>query len=133
MTLPNDYSEMFDLEVEAWCFALRTYVGEPTPGLVDRLIGAFEGSLHKAVEAGYVFDIGQIAVQLSESTKFRVSRDDILMALAAYLPHPTLLNNESQMCLAQIVDSLEQLSPGMHNKLEVYWSNNRPVKLEKAA
>ena len=128
----NRYDEIFEVEVDGWCYGLSHFHGEVHPGIVFRVVGELSVSFRAAVENNVVFDVMDVATRLSKAAKYLVHEKEIAFAILAQLPSPSGLTEESQFVLAQIVDQIEQAYGGALERLQKKWLWEKRKIEEKA-
>jgi hypothetical protein len=123
----EQYKEVFDLEIEGWCYGLATYPGEHFPELVHAVIREMKPSFARAIEYQHPFNLISIGDKLADACKFAVPEKELVFSMLAQLPSPYVLKAEDQMyTLAQILDFVEQQYPGAIERLERRWKGTEP-------
>jgi hypothetical protein len=117
----NRYDEVFQIEIEGWCFGLTNYPGEISPQIVHRIIRELASGFQAAIEHNVVFDINDIAVQFSKAARFLVHEKEISFAIIAQLPNPGTLLEEQQCVLGLVIDKVEQVYPGALESFYKRW------------
>lgn len=126
MIIPKHrYDEIFEIEVDGWCYAIARFEGEISPSIVHRLLKEFAPSLQRSVECHYAFDPLAVARRISKSAKYLISEKEVLFCLLTHLPRPDGLNEEAQYVLAMIVDQAERVYAGVLPRLEKKWKGER--------
>lgn len=126
MIIPKHrYDEIFEIEVDGWCYAITRFPGEISASIVHRLIKEFSPSLERAVVSHYAFNPLSVAQRLSKAAKYLVSEKEILFCLLTHLPRPDVLDEEAQYVLAMIVDQAERVYGGVLTRLERKWKGER--------
>lgn len=116
------FDEIFDVEVDGWCFGITNYPGEVFPGLIHRIIKELEETFRAAIEHNVIFDILDISLRFSRAAKYLVDEREICFSILAQLPNPASLEEDAQFVLAQIIDQAEQAYGGAVDRLEKKWS-----------
>lgn len=123
------YDEVFNVEVDGWCYGVANYPGEVFPGLVHRVVQELAPTFRSAIEHNHVFDILDVSLRFSRAAKYLVDEREICFSILAQLPHPSTLTEDGQFVLAQIIDQAEQAYGGALERLEKKWL----VERKKAA
>lgn len=121
LPIKNKYNEIFEIEVDGWCYGLANFSGEITPPIVFRVIGELSPSFRAAIESNVVFDLLDVATRLSKAAKYLVKEKEIAFAILSQLPSPTSLDEDGQFILAQVVDQVEQAYGGALERLQRRW------------
>ena len=125
MAIPSDkkksYEEVFNIEIEGWCYGVSNYPGEIYPGLVHLIIKELAPTLKAVIDKGVIIDIVDISKRFSKAAKFLVHEKEITFSLLAQLPNPNLLSEEAQFTMAQSLDKVEQTYSGVLARLERRW------------
>jgi len=121
LPVKNRYDEIFEVEVDGWCYGLSQFQGEIQPAIVFRVVGELAVSFHAAVSNNVIFDVIDVATRLSKAAKYLVHEKEITFAILAQLPSPSLLNDEGKFVLAQVVDQIEQAYGGALERLQKKW------------
>ena len=129
----NNYHEVFRHELEAYTEALENYPGEIFPELVFRIVRELEASFVEAINHQYAFDILTVARELARAAKFLVHEKDIAFCILSILPPPSKFGEESQYCLGQIVDQVEQAHGGALARLQKKWRWEIKFEREQSA
>jgi hypothetical protein len=116
------YDEVFNVEVEGWCYGITTYPGEVFPALVHSVVKELGPSFRTAIDCNVVFDVLDISTKLSRAAKYLVDEREIAFSILSQLPSPHLLGEEAQFVLAQIIDQIEQAYGGALTRLERKWT-----------
>jgi hypothetical protein len=125
MTPINRYDEVFQIEVEGWCYGLMKYPGEMSPAIVHRIIRELAMSFEAAIEHHVVFSILGLARQISQAVEGIVSERDVAFSILGQLPNPGRVSEEGRFVLAQIVDEVEREYGGVIARLERKWKPTR--------
>lgn len=124
MTANDQYREIFDIEIEGWCYGLQSFSGEIFPGLVHRVIKEMEPIFLEAVRRSLVFDLVQISKKFSKAAKYLVGDREIAFSILAHLPNPRVLDEDGQYVVAAIVDQAEQVYGGALARLQRRWAQD---------
>jgi hypothetical protein len=116
------YDEVFEVEIDGWCYGITNYPGEIFPGLVHRIIKELGDTFLAAVEHNVVFDILDISLRFSRAAKYLVDEREICFSILGHLPNPATLNEDGQFVVAQILDQAEQAYGGAVERLEKKWA-----------
>lgn len=117
----NRYDEVFEIEIDGWCFGLTNYPGEISAPVVHRIIRELASSFQAAIDHNVVFNIIQIAGKFSEAARFLIHEQEIAMAIVAQLPNPATLLEEQQCVLGLVIDQVEQAYPGALESFYKRW------------
>jgi hypothetical protein len=117
----NRYDEVFEIEIDGWCFGLTNYPGEISAPVVHRIIRELATSFQAAIDHNVVFNIIQIAGKFSEAARFLIHEQEIAMAIVAQLPNPATLLEEQQCVLGLVIDQVEQAYPGALENFYKRW------------
>lgn len=126
------FDEIFEIEIEGWCYGIQNFPGEIFPGLVHAVIRELQPSFKAAIEHNHVFDVLEISTKFSKAAKYLVHEKEIAFSILAHLPMPTDLQEEGQFILAQIIDQVEQTHGGALERLRRKWQHEAR-KVTKAA
>lgn len=123
------YDEIFDVEVEGWCYGITNYPGEVFPGLIHRIIKELADTFRAAIEHNVIFDVLDVSLRISRAAKYLIDEREICFSILAQLPNPSTLESEdAQFVLAQIIDQAEQAYGGAVDRLEKKWSLERKAE-----
>ena len=117
----NRYDEVFEIEIDGWCFGLTNYPGEISAPVVHRIIRELATSFQAAIEHNVVFNVVQIAGKFSEAARHLIHEQEIAMAIVAQLPNPSTLLEEQQCVLGLVIDHVEQAYPGALESFYKRW------------
>jgi len=117
----NRYDEVFEIEIDGWCFGLTNYPGAIPAPVVHRIIRELATSFQAAIDHNVVFNIIQIAGKFSEAARFLIHEQEIAMAIVAQLPNPATLLEEQQCVLGLVIDQVEQAYPGALESFYKRW------------
>ncbi len=116
------FDEVFEIEIEGWCYGITNFPGEISSGLVHRVIRELTDVFFNAIVHNYAFNILSVAERLSRAAKFLVDEREITFSILAQLPNPIVITEEQQFILAQIIDQAEQAYGGAVERLEKKWA-----------
>jgi hypothetical protein len=116
------YDEVFDIEIEGWCYGLTNYPGEVSPQVVHRIIRELSTSFQAAIEHNVVFNILSISEKLSQSARYLIHEKEIAFAIIAQLPNPAILLEEQQCVLGLVIDQVEQSYGGALDNFYKRWN-----------
>lgn len=128
----SQFSEIFKVEMDGWCYGLERYPGEVYPGLVHVVIREFKDLLRKAIEAEHEFDVLELGENISKAAKYVIDERDAAFAILAQLPNPVDLTAAQQKTLKMIVDPVEQRYGGAIERLKHKWAfENQQARLDR--
>ena len=122
MKVKDRYNEIFDIEMDGWCYGIEKYPGEIFAGLVHAIVRELRPSFKAAMEHLYAFDVIALSRKLSKAAKYLVHEKEIAFSILAQFPHPSAIPEESQFVMAQIIDQVEQEYGGALERLQRRWS-----------
>ncbi len=117
----NRYDEVFQIEMDAWCFGITNYPGEVSPQVVHRIIRLLSSSFQTAVEHNVVFDILDLSAKISVAARCLVHDQEIAYSIIAQLPNPANLHEDQQCVLGMVIDKVEQKYPGVLETFYKRW------------
>jgi len=117
----NRYDEVFEIEIDGWCFGLTNYPGEISAPVVHRIIRELATSFQAAIDHNVVLNVIQIAGKFSEAARYLIHEQEIAMAIVAQLPNPATLLEEQQCVLGLVIDQVEQAYPGALESFYKRW------------
>jgi hypothetical protein len=117
----NRYDEVFEIEIDGWCFGLNNYPGEISAPVIHRIIRELATSFQAAIEHNVVFNVIKIAGKFAEASRFLIHEQEIAMAIMAQLPNPATLFEEQQCVLGLVIDQVEQAYPGALESFYKRW------------
>jgi hypothetical protein len=130
----NRFDEIFEIEVDGWCYGVQNFPGEIFPGLVHAVIKELRPSFKAAIEHDHVFNLIEISRKFSKAAKYLVHEKEIAFSILAQLPTPFELTEDGQFILAQLIDQVEQTHGGALERLRRKWEHEASKrKLEKRA
>lgn len=106
------YDEVFNIEIEGWCYGLANYQGEVSPQVIHRIIRELSPSFQAAIMHNVVFNTLAIAEKFAEAAKYLIHPKEVAFAILAQLPNPAILFEEQQCILGLVIDQVEQTYPG---------------------
>lgn len=119
------YEEVFQVEIDGWCYGIENYPGEFYPNLVHIIIREMKPMLKGVLEKGVVFNIIEISEKLAKASKYRVHEKELAFSILAQLPNPSELGEDGQFAMAQVLDKVEQVYEGVLERLERRWTAAR--------
>lgn len=122
LTVKDRFDEIFEIEIDGWCYGVTNFPGEVSSGLIHRVIRELTDVFLASIEHNYVFNILTVAERMSKAAKFLIDEREITFSILAQLPNPVLLTEDQQFILAQIVDQAEQAYGGAVERLERKWA-----------
>ena len=127
MEVKDRYDEIFELEVEALCYALTNYPGEIFDSLFYMCLADLRESFKTAIESNVIFDILDVSTRLSKAAKYLIDERDIAFEILNLFPLPGSIGEDAQFVLAQLVDQVEQAYGGAIEFVEEKWANQKRV------
>jgi hypothetical protein len=118
----NRYDEVFEVELDGWCYGLTNFPGEIHEALVHRVIRELASGLREAVENHYIFNILDISTRISRAGKYLVPEKEVAFAILFNLPNPSDFDEDGQVVLAQIVNQVELAYGGALEKISAKWN-----------
>jgi hypothetical protein len=115
------FEEIFNVELDGWCYGISSFPGETHPALVHRVIKELSASFRDAVDNGYAFNILDVSTKLSRAAKYLVAEKEIAMAILYQIPNPADLDDQAQFVAAQLVDQVEKAYSGALEKIQKKW------------
>lgn len=120
----GDYNEIFEVELEGWCFGLQHFTGQIHKAVVYRVIKELQVAFNEAVTHQYIFDIIDVSSRISRAAKYAVEEQDIAFCILSLLPEPAVLDEVQQTVLFQIVDKVDQVYGGALDRMQRKWSGD---------
>lgn len=115
--------EVFDVEIEGWCYGLRNYPGEVYTELVSSVLDEVSPCFKAALEIGLAFDVLKIAEKFVEATHYIVDHYTITKLICQKLPNPNKMDDEDELyVIAEILDKIEKQYVGIHIVMENFWN-----------
>lgn len=108
----NRYDEVFQIEMDGWCFGITNYPGEVSAQVVHRIIRELASSFQAAIEHNVVFDVMELASKFSAAARCLIHEQEIAFGIVAQLPNPATLSEDQQCVLGMVIDKVEQKHPG---------------------
>ncbi len=121
----DKYDEVFQIELECWCYGLDKFPGEMSPSLLHRVIKEMQPVFRAAVDHNYVFDLHYASTLIAAAVRNLVEEKEVTFSILAQLPPPYDLSEDAQFVLAQIIDQAEQRFGGVLERLEKRWRGLR--------
>lgn len=121
LTVKDRYDEVFEVEMEAWCYGLTNFPGEIFPGLIHRVIKELGPTFKEAIECHYVFDVIKTSQRFSKAAKYLISDKEVAFSILSQLPNPTQLDEDGQFVMAQVIDQVERSYGGALDRLQKKW------------
>jgi hypothetical protein len=125
LAVKDRYDEVFNVEVDGWCYGIANYPGEVFPALVHSVVKEMAPSFTAAIESNVIFDVLDVATRLSRAAKYLIDDREITFSILSQLPGPSSLSEDGQFVLAQIIDQVEQAYGGALERLERKWNLER--------
>ncbi|MCX6115482.1 MAG: hypothetical protein NTV65_09780 [Proteobacteria bacterium] len=116
------YDEVFQIELDGWCFGITNYPGELSPSIIHRIVRELAASLQAAIEHNVAFNILEISEKISIATRGRVHTKEIALAMIAQLPNPAILQEEQQCVLGVIIDTVDREYTGALESFYRRWN-----------
>lgn len=115
--------EIFDIEIEGWCYGLRNYPGEVYTELVSSVLDEVSPCFKAALEIGLAFDVLNIAEKFVEASHYIVDHYTITKLICQKLPNPNKIEDEDELyVIAEILDKIEKQYIGIHIVMENFWN-----------
>ena len=135
MSIPvkDGYDEIFNIEMDGWCYGIQNYPGEIFAGLLHAVVKELAPAFKLAIEHHYVFNALELSAKLSKAAKYLVHEKEIAFSIMAQLPSPFDLEEDEQFIMAQIIDQVEQAYGGVIERMERKWSFDRRKAQKQAA
>ena len=122
MKVKKGFDEIFEIEMQGWCYGIQQYPGEIFPGLIHSVIKELAPSFKASIEHYHPFKILDLALKISKAGKYIVHEKEIAFSILAQLPHPVDLDESERFILGQIIDPVEQEYGGAMVRLERKWA-----------
>ena len=116
------FDEIFEVEIDGWCYGLSHFPGEIHAALVHRVIKELGQSFKDAVDHNFVFNVLELSTRISRAAKYLVPEREVAFAVIYQLPNPAEFGEEGQFVIAQLVDQVEQAYGGALEKIQRKWS-----------
>lgn len=117
------YNEVFEIEINGWCFAITNFPGEISPELIHYIIRELAIGFHAAIEHNVVFNVVDIAGKLSQAARYLVLEKELVFSIVAQLPNPNVLEPEQLDVLEEILRIVENAYPGTIDSFNDRWHN----------
>ncbi len=129
MAMNTPYNkEIFDVEIEGWCYGLRNYPGEVYTELVSCVLDEVSPCFKAALEVGYAFNVLDIAEKFVEAGHYIVDHYTITKLICQKLPNPSKIEDEDELyVVANILDKIESQYVGIHVVMENFWNEQTSV------
>lgn len=121
MKVKDRYDEIFEVEIEGWCYGVSNFPGEIYPALIHRVVRELSSVFRTAIEYYYIFNVLEIGEKIARAAKFLINEEEVVFSILAQLPSPFVLNEEEQFVLAQIIDKAEQKYGNVLERLNRKW------------
>lgn len=125
------YNEVFEVEIDGWCYGLSHFSGEISAGLVHSVIKELAPSLREAILHNVAFDVSELGKKFSKAAKYLVSDREIAFYILLFLPNPSAadLDDDARCVIGMVVDRAEQVygdgSGSILARLERKWGAER--------
>jgi hypothetical protein len=124
------YDEVFQIEIDGWCFGITNFPGEISPSMIHHILRELSIGFHAAIEHNVVFNVVEVAGKFSKAARYLIHEKEIAFAIMAQLPNPNMLDEERQCVLGMVIDTVEQVYPGA---LETFYQRWRVGSRRNAA
>jgi len=124
-SMKEHIDELFSIEIDGWCYGIQNFPGEIYPGLVHAVIRELAPSFRVALDHSHIFDVIDVSKRISRAAKYLVHEKEICFSILAQLPNPSILDEEGQYELAQLIDQVEQKHGGALVRLQKKWAWER--------
>ena len=121
----DNYDEVFELEMEGWCYGITNYPGEVSSKLVHHIIKSIADIFKLALEHHVIFDIIDLSTRISRAAKYLVDEREIAFSILANFPNPLYLTETAQYAMGKIIEQVEKAYGGALVRLERKWSVER--------
>lgn len=121
----DHYDEIFQVELDGWCYGFSHFSGQVSSALVHRVIKELAPSFRTAIERNYAFDLLKAAAKLSRAAGCMVDTREVVFSMLANLPAPYDLDEEGQFILGLIIDQAERAYGQVLEHLERKWRKER--------
>jgi hypothetical protein len=128
MDVLDRFDEVFEIEMDGWCYGVEQYPGEIFPGLIHAVIRELGPSFKAAFEHLYVFNILELSEKFAKAAKYLVHEKEITFSILAQFPNPAVLDEDGQFAMAQVIDQVEQHYGGALNRLMRKWNSENKRK-----
>ena len=118
----DKYDEVFEIEIDGWCYGITNFPGEISSGLVHRVIRELTDVFRAGIEHHYVFNLINVSERISKAAKYLIDEREITFSILAQLPNPVTVNEDQKFVLAQVIDQAEQAYGGAIERLEKKWA-----------
>ena len=121
LAVKSRYDEIFETEIEGWCYGFGCFTGGLSVALVHRVVKELAPAFKGAIQHNYVFDVLQTARRLGKATNHVVDEKELVFSILVNLPWPYELDEDGQFVLAQVIDQAEHEYGGVLARLEKRW------------
>ena len=115
------FDEIFEVEIDGWCYGLTHFPGEVHAALVHRVIKELATPFKEAIEHNYVFNVLDLSTRISRAAKYLVPEREIAFAILYQIPSPAEFSDDGKFVVAQIIDQVEQAYTGALDKVQKKW------------
>ena len=130
----NHFDEIFEVEIDGWCYGITHFPGEVHAALVHRVFKELSVSFRDAVNNHFVFNVVDLATRISRAAKYLVLEKEVAFAILYQLPTPAEFDEEGQFVIAQLVDQVEQAYGGALEKVQKKWQwESEKARAKRAA
>lgn len=121
----NGYNEVFEVELEGWCFGLEHFTGEVHPAVVFRVVKELRVAIREAISNHYIFNVIDVAMRISRAAKYKVEEREIAFCILSLLPNISDLTQIEETVVLQLVDQVETTYGGAIEKVNRMWSGEQ--------
>ena len=125
VAVKDNFDEIFEMEIECWCYGFTRFQGDISPELVHRVLMEMEPTFKAAIHNNYAFNLLETADRISRAAREVVHPKEVTFSILVHLPAPFELDEESQFALAQVVDQAEKEYGDVISRLERRWKKLR--------
>ena len=90
-----NYENVFNAEIEGWCYGLYHYPGEITAPLVHALIREIRATFVRAVENNVVFNVTEISELFCQAAKYLIPEKEIAFSILVPVSYTHLRAHET--------------------------------------
>lgn len=125
MALGTYTQDIFDLEIQAWCYGLKNFPGEIYTDLVAAVLDEVAPCFREALKSNLKINVVDIAEQFVEASHYIVDHYTITKLICQKFPNPNELSEDMDelYAIANILDEIEGQYVGFHTVMENFWSN----------
>lgn len=126
MAIGTYTQDIFDLEIQAWCYGLKNYPGEIYTDLVAAVLDEVAPCFKEALKSKLQISVIDIADKFVEASHYIVDHYTITKLICQKFPNPNDLADDMDelYLIANILDEIEGRYVGFHTVMENYWANN---------